>query len=315
MKFAYSLAILGLLAAVPASAADYFEFEPNNDFPPSFLPGNPVFLSGDRLLGQRNPGESDKHYLRFGGTGAPGLYRYEVNMAEGGDGFLALFDTSHVGFNLSINDDFPGNDNGRPRLFFDHFDKTGGETVWGVEVDGFSGNFDYAVEFHRTPIPIASIGLIGAAGGVGAGEVEAGRGSWFSFSTAQEGQLVLETSGDFDTEIALFNGHGETINANDDSDSSLLSRIQTVLPAGTYYIAVGGFKANYDWDSFFESPVGWDRDGFGSFTDGFFSDFQQGPVGLHIGFTATTPEPGAGTLLAAGVAVAAGWRCRKRAQK
>jgi hypothetical protein len=313
MKFVPGVFLLGLMAlALPACAADYTESEPNNDFPPSFLPGNPLFVSGDRLLGQRNPGESDLHYFRFAGAGAPGIYRYELNMTEGEDGSLLLFDASPDGFFLSSNDDYPGN-GARPRLFFDHFDPTGAETTWGIEVDGFTTVFDYAVQINRTLAPITSLGMIDVAGGSGNGVVEAGQGTWFSFTTSREGILTLETSGDLDTELALFDSQGNTLFGNDDIDpTNLLSRVEKLVPAGTYYAAIGAFNSSYNWNTSVNAPIGWDRNGFGSFTDGFFSDFETGPVGLNIGFQAAVPEPGSVALLVAGGLSALGLIARRR---
>lgn len=313
MRFTSGLILLGLMAvALPASAADHAESEPNDDFPPNFLPGNPLFVNGDRLVGRHTTDDTDLQYIRYAGAGAPGIYRYELNMVEGEDGFIALFDADpNSGWNLSINDDFPGN-GVRPRLFFDHFDTTGADTTFGVEVFGFSSEFNYAVKFDRTAVAVDALGNIGTgSSGVG-GTILPGRGNWYSFNLVQDGLLTLETDGDVDTELALFDSNGNTIGGDDDGGVGLLSKISTQLKAGTYYVAVGGYNSTYNWDTDAGAPLGWDRNGFGSFTDGFFEDFQTGDFRLNIGLQSVVPEPGSLALLLTGGISVLGLAARRR---
>ena len=314
MRFTPGLILLGLMAiALPATAADHAESEPNDDFPPNFLPGNPLFVNGDRLVGRHTTDDTDLQYIRYAGAGAPGIYRYELNMVEGEDGFIALFDADPTtGFNLSINDDFPGNGT-RPRLFFDHFDTTGADTTFGVEVFGFSSEFDYAVQFNRTAVAVNDLGHIGTGGSVASGTLQPGRGAWHSLTLDQAGLLTLETEGDVDTELALFDSNGNTIGGDDDGGVGLLSKISAQLQAGTYYVAVGGYNSTYNWDLDEGQQLGWDRNGFGSFTDGFFVDFESGPYSLNVGLqVAAVPEPGSLALLLTGGVSALGLMARRR---
>jgi|GEM_PF-5621976 hypothetical protein len=153
-------ALVFALAAPAARATDYLENEPNNDFPPTFLPGNPTFLSGDRLLGSITSGDIDSHYITFAGPEAPGLYRYTFDLltsssgSNGRDSLLDIYDASENGFYLVRSDDFPGQEPAS-RIIFDQFHSSTANTVFGVDVFGFASTdiFDYQLTISRIAPP------------------------------------------------------------------------------------------------------------------------------------------------------------------
>jgi hypothetical protein len=284
--FAY-LTLVGF-AVAPAFATDYTEEEPNDGFPPTFLTGDPVFLSGDRFVGTVDlGGDIDSHYLTFDGAGSAGLWRYTFDIDADGDTVMDLFDTTPDGFFLAVNDDFPGLDLSS-RLIFDHFDTSGDDVVFGLDVLGFdeTENFDYAVSWTRTAITPTDLGSL--PGGTTTEDFvsTAGAGTWYTFTLDVDSSITIDTlasSTDFDSELALYDSEGNTIGGNDDSGDDFLSSISTDLAAGTYYLASGSFNARYDWDNANGGNLGWDRSGFSGGLD-------ENPFTLTFNVT-PVPEP------------------------
>ncbi len=291
-----------LLLNIPALAqTDYSEEEPNDLFPPSFLTGNPVLQPGDRLIGNISVDDFDLHYLTLRGTGAPGIYRYRFDLFQrngvGGDPFLMLYDTTTEGFFLGFNDDFPGIGT-NSRIFFDHFDAAGEEIVFGINIGlaTASDPFEYALEWSREPTPIVALGALAGGYREVLGAIRPGEGDWYSFTLDQARYLSIDTlrSEIHDTELVLFDVHGEIIAANDDIqlfEGNLHSRITTYLDPGTYYLVVSPYKSFYNWNHLLQQPLGWDRRGFST-------DIISG--GYRLNFY-VVPEPGSLFTLAFGV--------------
>jgi hypothetical protein len=310
LKRMTAFSLLGLLAlALPAVATDFPEVEPNDSFPPTTTLG--PFASGDRMTGSITAGDVDLHYLQVTGPGVPGLYRYDFHVNTDGDSFLALFDSTPDGFLFGVNDDFDGF---ASQIFFDHFDPTGADTTWGVDVEGFSifDEFDYALSVTRTLTPVTGLGSLPVGVTSTTGTTES-RASWYSFTTTGEPvSLTVDTNGgpDEDTEIVIFDSNGNTVGGDDDDgDGFLSSHTLNGLAKGTYYVAVGQFNSLYNWDTFDDVPLGWDRNGIG-FAQGFG---RPSPIDFQLNITySAVPEPGTWALLLGGLVPVAGLIARRR---
>lgn len=313
---------LALLLAVPVQAqTDYLEEEYNDDYPAQFLTGNPIFQSGDRLVGSislhgpafPSPTDYDLHYLTFAGAGSPGIYRYVFDLDAGGeDSFLVLFDQglhTTLPFYLGINDDREPGSQFDSRIVFDHFDTTGANSVWGVDISAFDtlGEFDYALTVTREDTPVTDLGLLGRGVHEATGTNQPGAGEWYGFELDTPLDVIIDTEGSdlWDTELALFDANGNTIGGNDDIDpasGNLWSRIERHLDAGRYYVALGSYDqfginygSFYNWNLIFDRPLGWDRDGFSGDTF----------VAPYVVRVTAVPEPGAAALMLVGLAVGA----------
>lgn len=67
---------------------------------------------------------------------------------------------------------------------------------------------------------------------------------WLTFSLSSGGTVVIETGGDTDTVMALFDRAENLIAEDDDGGRDANARIQRYLPAGTYYVRIGQFQDN-----------------------------------------------------------------------
>jgi len=70
-----------------------------------------------------------------------------------------------------------------------------------------------------------------------------GDADWFSFSATSGTTYILETTGDIDTYLRLYDTDGTTmLGSNDDGGTSLNAKLQWTAPAdGTYYFSVRGY--------------------------------------------------------------------------
>lgn len=112
---------------------------------------------------------------------------------------------------------------------------------------GRAGPFSGTLNIAPLVAPAATQTLLGGSltGSLAAGEID-----WYVFEYGGSGGFVLDTLGSTlgpsnDTELGLFNSGGALVASNDDiGGGSLLSRITSPvgLPAGTYYLAIGGFN-------------------------------------------------------------------------
>jgi hypothetical protein len=283
------LAVSGIILSATglALATDFSESEPNNTFPVNFLPGNPVLTSNDRFVGSMSETDVDLQYLQYAGAGVPGLYRYTFDLnASGGDSLFTLFDTHPSGFLLGSNDDFPGLGLSS-RVIFDQFDN-GGIQTFGTEIEGFD-TFNYALTMTRQATPFTTLGHLGVGTTSRSFTPDQGAGSWFQFTLDQASTVNIDTLGSpagTDSELALFDASGQTLNGNDDiSINDFRSSMTNTLSAGTYYVSTGYFQSFKNWDDATGTQLGWDRNGFsGGTTD------TPGVFGLNINIT-PAPEP------------------------
>ena len=313
MKLLNALVIVSLLSlTIPAFATDAPEVEPNDNFPPTTI--GTVFQSGDHLTGSITEGDIDQHYLTVAGAGSPGIYRYDFNLATGGgDSIMSLYDATPAGNFLGVNDDFGGSLSSR--LFFDHFDTSGTNTTWGVDIEGLdtTDTFDYSLAVTRTPVSIAPLGNVSGGTISLTGTTERGRSNWYSFTLGQTtASLTLDTLGvassDDDTVMTIFDAQGNPIGANDDISANDFRSSLTLndLAAGTYYVAAGRFNLRSNLSYVTGNLRPWDRSGVGS-----FSLDPDGALNFSPGTTAV-PEPGSIALfLGMGVCGAGFLRRRK----
>lgn len=301
-----------LLVSSVASAVDYTEEEPNDAFPPAYLTGNPIFNPGDRLLGSVDGSASDidSQYLRFAGTGAPGIYRYTFTLATNNaaaDTALDLYDTSASGFYIARSDD-TSTSVSAPALRFDHLDLTGGTTAFGLDVYSFDDEvFNYNVTFSRQAVTPTALGsLNGAFSGT---VVDTGAaGNWYTF-TVGEGALSLATTGALDTEFVIYNSTGVAVAASDDTGTNPNASVTGVnLAAGTYYLSLGQYNVLYDYNLTTGVPVGWNVAGVGHGT----TQAAQGTFGFNGTFTpSAVPEPASMAALGFGALALLRRRARK----
>ncbi|HJQ99515.1 MAG TPA: hypothetical protein VJ826_14465 [Candidatus Polarisedimenticolaceae bacterium] len=76
-----------------------------------------------------------------------------------------------------------------------------------------------------------------------------GDNDFFKFTLTSPQQVLLETSGydifDVDTTLDLYDSSGNLLDSDEDGGDGFLSRLNDLLPAGTYYVNVWSFFAGY----------------------------------------------------------------------
>lgn len=136
---------------------------------------------------------------------------------------------------------------------------TGGTPLFFLMAQTFSGssaNWDNVSVSINNNAPVAPPSIDTVVGGSVAGSLAAGEVKWYNFFYSGTGALDLNTLGstlgpDNDTEIGLYSAGGVLIDTNDDIDFSggnFLSRLTFAdgeLPAGQYYLALGGFNTTF----------------------------------------------------------------------
>jgi hypothetical protein len=136
---------------------------------------------------------------------------------------------------------------------------TGGTPLIFLMAQTFSGSaaqWDGVTVTINDNAPVAPPSTPTFVGGSLTGNLSAGEVQWFSFAYSGSGALDFNTLGttlspNNDTEIGLYSAGGVLIDTNDDIDlagGNLLSRLtfsDGELPAGTYYLALGGFNTDF----------------------------------------------------------------------
>lgn len=128
----------------------------------------------------------------------------------------------------------------------------------GTPPTGRAGPFSGALTLATVTAPTATQA---ALGGSLSGVLAPGGHDWYKFNYNGSGGFSIDTEGSVfapsnDTELGLFNSSGGLVASDDDGGSGLLSLITSPagLPAGTYYLAIGGF--NTDFASGFQATGG-----------------------------------------------------------
>ena len=125
----------------------------------------------------------------------------------------------------------------------------GNPTVAGTPATGRAGPFSGTLTLTALTAPAATqAGLGGSLNGT----LAPGAHDWYKFNYSGSGGFTIDTEGsvftpDNDTELGLFNSAGALVASDDDGGSGLLSLITSPagLPAGEYYLAIGGFNTTF----------------------------------------------------------------------
>ncbi len=77
---------------------------------------------------------------------------------------------------------------------------------------------------------------------------------WITFTLDSAAEAIIETSGvEGDTVISLFDSQNNELMSDDDGGSDSFSRIQTILPGGSYYVSIREFNVKAVIDEYFVS--------------------------------------------------------------
>ena len=244
-------------ATVPPEPDDY---EPDNEASQATLIGfrnNGVGEGGQLGRDKKNVQDHsifpalDVDYLTFGLARANNV-RIEtmgdtdtlVGVLNAGGALFAVDDDSGDGFNSKIEACWPAGD--WLVAVLGSFTSTIGEYSIAVDVESpctFEDEPNGVCGQANDIVPGELMnGLIAAAGTY---EVD-----YFTFTLDEEANVVIETNGydefDVDSYLELYNGcPGDLLLADDDGGAGFLSRIEAVLPAGTYFFNV---QASPIWD-------------------------------------------------------------------
>ncbi len=133
--------------------------------------------------------------------------------------------------------------------------------LMGQTFSGSSANWNNVSVTINDNVPVAPPSQSTVVGGSINSTLSAGEIKWYSFNYSGTGALDLNTTGSAlsdpnasfpnDSEIGLYASNGALIDFNDDIDfngGNFLSRLTFAdgeLPAGTYYLCVGGFNMEF----------------------------------------------------------------------
>lgn len=124
----------------------------------------------------------------------------------------------------------------------------GNPTAVGTPPTGRAGPYNANLNLAAIVAPSATSVFLGGSlsGNLGAGEVK-----WYSFSYGGGAGFTIDTEGSAiapsnDTELGLYDSSGNLLVEDDDGGTGLLSLLDSgPLPAGTYYLAMGGFNTTF----------------------------------------------------------------------
>jgi tyrosinase len=197
-------------------------------------PPRELEINGPEVQGEINPaGEQDLYTIR---VTTPG--RYTIDTSGTTDTFLSLFGPDSETTLVAADDD-----SGPGTLSLLIQDLVVG--TYFVQIRHFSpagtGPYGISVASNNNPgaVPIQVDGPE-VRGDIG----QPAESDLFTFSVATAGEHIIETSGSTDTFLALFgpNSDANLITQDDDSGPGLLSRIQTSLAVGSYFVRVRHFS-------------------------------------------------------------------------
>jgi len=189
------------------------------------------------LSGNLSSGQRQLYSIR---TTQAGLYTVETTGNI--DTYLEAYDSS---YNLIDSNDDGGEDyNARVDVFAES------NKVYYFVLRGYSsdesGPYRVLASFESVNIGSANNTSRSAAVTLGLGEAipvfltSSGQTRWFVYQTNRAVTFIVQTRGNMDTILGLYDNNGNLIDENDDySDDSYNALISARLNAGTYYIEVG----------------------------------------------------------------------------
>ena len=191
---------------------------------------------GAVISGNLSSGQKQLYSVR---TTQAGIYTVETSSDI--DTYLEVYDSS---YNFIDSDDDGGYDyNARVDIFAE------ANKVYYLILRGYnsseSGPYRISTNFEAVNTGSANNTSRSAAVTLNLGEAipvfftSSGQSRWFVYQTNRAVTLVVQTRGNLDTVLGLYDSRGDYINDDDDSGDDYNAFISTRLDAGTYYIEVG----------------------------------------------------------------------------
>jgi len=193
---------------------------------------------GSILSGNLSSGQKQLYSIR---TTQAGLYTVETTGDL--DTYLEAYDSS---FSFIDSDDDGGYDyNARIDIFAE------ANKVYYLVLRGYgsseSGPYRISASFEAVNAGSANNTSRSTAITLSLGEgvpvffTSSGQTRWFVYQTNRAVTFVVQTRGNMDTVLGLYDSRGDYINSDDDSGDDYNAFISTRLDAGTYYIEVGTY--------------------------------------------------------------------------
>ena len=193
---------------------------------------------GSILSGNLSSGQRQLYSVR---TTQAGLYTVETTGDM--DTYLEVYDSS---YNFVDSNDDGGYDyNARVDIFAE------ANKVYYLVLRGYnsgeSGPYRISASFEAVNTGNANNTSRSAAVTLNLGEgvpvffTSSGQTRWFVYQTNRAVTFIVQTRGNMDTVLGLYDSRGDYINSDDDSGDNYNALISTRLDAGTYYIEVGTY--------------------------------------------------------------------------
>jgi len=194
---------------------------------------------GSPLSGNLSSGQKQLYSIR---TTQAGLYTVETTGDT--DTYLEAYDSS---FSFIASDDDGGEDYNALIGVFAEANKVYYFILRGYNSDE-SGPYGISASFESVNTGSANNTSRSTAVTINLGEAipvfftTSGQTRWFVYQTSRAVTFVVQTRGNMDTVLCLYDNNGNLLDENDDySDDSYNALISTRLNAGTYYIEVKTF--------------------------------------------------------------------------
>ena len=190
------------------------------------------------LSGNLSSGQKQLYSVR---TTQAGMYTVETT--GGTDTYLEAYDSSYS--LIASNDDGGEEYNARIDVFAED-NKVYYFVLRGYNSDE-SGPYRILASFEPMNVGSENNTSRSAAITLGLGEAvpvfftSSGQTRWFVYQTNRAVTFIVQTRGNMDTLLGLYDSRGDYLNSDDDSGDNNNALISTRLDAGTYYIEVGTY--------------------------------------------------------------------------
>jgi len=228
---------INYLVKLSAYSDDYGPFRIMSSYTPL---SDAVELSlGSTLSGNISPGQKLLYSIR---TAEAGIYSVETTGNT--DTYLDAYDSSFI--HIGYNDDFDYDDyNARIEIFAEanktyYFVLRGYDNETSGPYRIFSSFESMAiVDANNTSRSTAAVLVLGEA--IPVFFTAPGQSRWYVYQAARSLTLQVQTRGNMDTLLYLYNSNGNFLDEDDDSGDNYNAFISSRLNAGTYYIEVKGY--------------------------------------------------------------------------